>query len=437
MGLVSLLSGIVSFMITKLKSKFKSEDNKRLLSNFLSLVILQGASYILPLITLPYLVRVLGVENYGLLAFATAMIAYFSIMTDYGFNLTATREISIHRNNKAKLIEIFSSVMIIKLIFMIISFIAMSIIVLSFEKFSQNWEIYFLTFGTVVGQVLFPIWFFQGMERMKYITYLNIGSRLLFTIAIFVFIHNQTDLYIVPLLNAISGLTIGIISLIILKIEFGIKFKFQERLVLKEKIIEGWHIFVSSIGIQGYKINSILILGIFTSELIVGYFVVAKKILDITNQLNGIISRVYFPYLVSKATLTKASIKKYLNPLLFVMIGINFIVFILLFVFSSEITYFITKKQSFEIVYLIKLFSILPLIIGINVPAVHYLLLSKKDKLFSLAVIIGFFVDIILNFILIPNFSYQGAGFSVFITEILVTILLYTFAYKEFKRCQI
>lgn len=423
-------------MINKLKNIANTEDKKRLLSNFFSLSVLQGANYILPLLTLPYLIRVLGVENYGLLAFATAMIAYFNILTDYGFNLTATREISVHRDDKAKLIEIFSSVIIIKFILMIVSFIVMAIIVFSFEKFSQNWEIYFLTFGTVVGQVIFPIWFFQGMERMKYITYLNIGSRLLFTIAIFIFIHKQTDLYIVPLLNTIGGLMIGIISIIIVKTEFNIKFEFQKRSILKDKIIEGWHIFVSSVGIQGYKINSILILGIFASGQIVGYFVVAKKILDILNQLNGIISRVYFPYLVSKATLTKESIKKYLNPLLFFIININFIVFILLFIFSSEITYFITGKQSLEIVYLIKLFSILPLIIGINVPAVHYLLLSKKDKLFSFAVIIGFFVDIILNFILIPSFSYKGAGFSVFITEILVTILLYTFAYKEYKRCQ-
>src|SRR5215212_3965177 len=166
---------------------------RRLRENMVSLFVLQGVNYLLPLITLPYLVRVLGPEGFGLVAFAQAFLQYFVVLTDYGFNLTATREIAVNRDDAREVSKIFSTVMLIKLGLMLLSLIVVSAVVFTVPRFHEDWPVYFVTFPLVVGQTLFPVWFFQGMERMKYITGVNVFSRVVAVVCIFAVVRDQSD----------------------------------------------------------------------------------------------------------------------------------------------------------------------------------------------------------------------------------------------------
>jgi PST family polysaccharide transporter len=231
-------------MIAKFKSKFQSENSKKISANFMYLSILQGMNLILPLITFPYLVRVLGIENFGLLMFAQAFIVYFTMIVDYGFNLSGIREVSSNRNNKSKLIKIFSSIMIARFILALVGLIFLTIIVFSFEKFSQNWELYYLTFGIVIGTALFPTWFFQGMEKMKYITVLTVIAKLIFTLSIFLFVTTEKDFIYVPLINSLGFIFVGFISLFIIFKDFNIRIKFQKWKRIKIQFIKGWYIII-------------------------------------------------------------------------------------------------------------------------------------------------------------------------------------------------
>lgn len=354
-------------MAVGLFKKFtNTEDKKRLLSNFISLSVLQGANYILPLITLPYLVRVLGVGYFGLLAFANATIAYFGLITDYGFNLTATREISIHRDNKEKVIEIFSSVMTIKLILMFLSFFLLSLLVFSFDKFRKDWGIYFLTFGTVVGQVFFPVWFFQGMERMKYITYLNILSKVIFTIAIFVFVKEQSDFYLVPLLTSLGFLIAGFWSLNLVKKEFGVSFSFQKIETIKTYLLDGWDIFVSRAFSSLYKNSNIIILGLLSNNLFVGYYAIAEKIIRLLQTMQDVVGNTLFPY-VTKRFKNDASLFFNLNKKYFKYIFIGYVIlFLVTLVLSKYIILLINGNYNDSMILNLQIMSIVILIGGLN-----------------------------------------------------------------------
>ena len=300
MELKSLLSGIKIFMINKIKNITNTEDKKRLLSNFFSLSVLQIFSYVLPLLTLPYLVRVLGVETFGLISFATAFIAFFNILVDYGFNLSATREVSIHRENKDKITEIYSAVLSIKVLLIFLSFMIFSFIIFTFDKFSSHLMLYFITFISVIGQALFPIWYFQGMERMKYITIINISSKVVFTIAIFALVHEESDYLIVPLLNGLGILIGSLYALYIIKKDFNQSFVLQNMQTMKFYFIDSSHFFLSRVSVSIYTSANAFVLGLFTNNTMVGYYSIAEKLYISIQSLYGPITQALYPYVAKE-----------------------------------------------------------------------------------------------------------------------------------------
>src|SRR5512135_974749 len=121
-------------------------ERRVVMGNVASLSALQATTYLLPVIILPYLFRVLGPEKFGLIAFAQAFVQYFMILTDYGFNISATKEISICRDEHAQVCRVFSSVMTVKLVLSFLSLIILCLIVYFIPKFRNDWLVYLLSF---------------------------------------------------------------------------------------------------------------------------------------------------------------------------------------------------------------------------------------------------------------------------------------------------
>jgi PST family polysaccharide transporter len=420
-------------MFYRVEKILLSSTYKTLVENFISLSFLQVANYIFPLITLPYLVRVLGPEKYGLIAFSQAFIGYFQILTDYGFNLSATREISINRENKEKISQIFSSVMIIKFFLLLLSLGLMTIIVFSFKRFRQDWLIYYLTFGMVLGQTIFPIWFFQGMERMKYITFLNVLAKLIFTIAIFIFVRRSSDYLYVPLLNSLGSVVAGVLALWIVFKDFGVFFRIPSFEDLKYQLKEGWYIFISTVAISLYTISNTFILGLFTNNTIVGYYSAAEKIIRAIQGFLAPISQTIYPHISKISAESQKSVVVLTRNTVRVTGSIFFFLSLFLFVFAPYLVDIFLGKQYHNSITIIRILSLIPLILSLStVYATLFLLGGGYKQDWSNIILTASLIDIILVFTFVGVFSlsYIGVSVSWVLTELYILIA----SYLKFRR---
>lgn len=406
--------------------------NKRLITNFLSLSSVQALNYILPLITVPYLVRVLGPEKFGLISFAQAFIAYFVVLTDYGFNLSATREISIYRDDKNKVSEIFSSVIIIKIFLMLFSFLLLCLIVFSFSKFKDDWLIHLLTFGTVIGNVLFPVWFFQGMEKMKHISILNIIGKVIFTSSIFIFVRSREKFFYVPLINGIGLIFIGAISLLMVFGAFGLKFRIPPLWKIKHEFKEGWQVFIATTATSLYTTGNVFILGIFTNNSIVGFYSAGEKIVRAVLGLTGPLSQTIYPHISKLAWESHDLALTFVRGIVKIVGGATFLLSLLLLLGAPFICKLVLGKQFEQSIIVIQLLSFLPFFIGLgNIFGVQVMLNFGFKSVLTKIFLFAGAINIFLGLILVVPLKYIGISISVLFTEIFVTSSMFFFLHNK------
>jgi len=410
----------------------KLKPYQRLIQNFTSLSILQIANFLFPLIVLPYVVRVLGPAKYGLINFAAAFIAYFNLISDYGFNLSGTKEISIIRDDKEKLSKTFSTIITIKLLLSIFSFLIFIVIVYFIPFFKNNWEVYVLSYGFVIGGVLFPGWFYQGIEQMKYITIIQVVIRSIVTVLIFILIKEESDYLLLVLLNSIAQIMIGIFGVVIVLLKFQVRFKLPSLEEINIQLKSGWNIFQSMIAINIYTTSNTFILGLFASEAVVGYYAAADKIRLAFQGIQSVLSQTVFPYVNS---LVKESYEKYIlfiKRLMKLEFVIGFSISLFLFIFPYQITDLLLGEKFAESGDLLRIISILPLLGSLNnVFGIQIMLPLGYDKAFNNVISYSALLHIIMLIILVPKYLAVGTTVSAVITEFIVTIFIIWFVRKN------
>ena len=403
-----------------------------LASNFTSLTLLQISNYLFPLILLPYLVRVLGIEKYGLINFAFAFNAYFITLTDYGFNLSGTKYISIYRKDSSKLSSAFSSIIFIKFLLFIVSIIVLLTVVFTFERFSNEWEVFIAGSGFVLGNILFPLWFYQGTEKMKYILFIQISFKLCFLVSVFILITTKNDYILYVILLSSTQILIGFVGLLVAYIKFKVKFLLPNTESIKYHFKEGWNLFLSTVSINVYTASNTFILGLFASDSVVGHFAAADKIRLAAQGVIATVSQTVYPYLNNLLKKSFEAFSAFVKKVLVLQAVLGLLISLFLFLFSESIVEIVLGSNFTDSVLILQLLSPLLLLISLsNEFGIQIMLPMGVDKPFVKILLSAALVHIIVLFLLIPNFLAVGTSVSMLVTETFVTVMMFIFVYRK------
>lgn len=416
-------------MLSKLKQLFarlkQSKDGKTLVANFGYLSLLQVAGYVFPLITMPYLARVIGAEGFGKIAFAAAIMVWFQTIADWGFCYTATRDVAKNRDDKEKVSEIFSNVFWARIFLMFVSFVALSICVMTIPKLRENADVIMISFLMIPGHIMFPDWFFQAMERMKYITILNIISKTFFTIAIFLFIKERDDYILQPLFTSLGFVISGIIAMYYILVKWKIRLWFTPFKEIIKTIKSSTNVFINNIVRNFYNAFSTILLGFLHGSIATGIYDAGRKFIQFGEGILGIVSRVFFPFVTRKGDKHSTYAKLH--------ISLSLIMAILLFIFAPLlIDLFFTKEFSKAIDVLRLMCIMMPFMTLYQIYAINWMIVKGYEKQSRNITIISSLIGFVVSYPLIQHFSYYGVVCVLIIVDALLGILSFMF-YKKNK----
>lgn len=398
-----------------------SKEGRTVFANFGYLSLLQIAGYVFPLISMPYLARVIGADGFGKIAFASAIVVWIQTISDWGFNLTATRDVAQNRNNKELVSRIISNVLWARSVLTLLSGIILLLVVLLVPYLRENADIIFVTFLLVPGYILFPEWFFQAIEKMKYTTFFNLFLKLVFTVAVFVFIHKREDYLIQPLLTTIGYLLCGIGALYLIFKKWGYTLYKPQWIEIFKTIRNSTDVFVNNLMPNLYNSFSVMLLGFFGGSTANGIYDGGNRFPSIFYQFQSVLSRAFYPFLSRRPD--KHSFYAKLN-IVSALVGSVILVLI------SPLIIKIMLGDEFEksvVVMQILSFSVVFLAMGYTY-GTNFLIINHKEKPLRNLTFISSIVGMCVSVPLVYYFSYIGAAVTVLLCRGLLGVGSYVLA---------
>ncbi|MEX3937771.1 flippase [Paraburkholderia phymatum] len=396
--------------------------------NAMALYAIQACNFLVPLLALPWLSRTLGPEKFGQIGFAQAFIQFFIMLTDFGFDLTAARKISINRDNPVELARVYWTITIAKSGLAALSILIIGVLLLCVPGLHADRWVIMIGFLAVVGTVLNPLWLYQGLERMPYMALASLLSRIVCLVPFLLFVRSPRDYLIaavtlfIPLL--LSGVWLTGAAHLKGLIASWQRVRWAD---IREQSVEAFHIFSGSALTFLYTYANTVVLRFICGNVQVGYYVTADKLVSPIRQLLWPLVQTMFPricqlYAQGETVAAEGIVRK----LILIVTLFNSLAILAVYLVGDRLILLFFGMRFMSALPMLKVLIFLPLILALAIIFLQMQLVAQ-GQLRSLKRIYGMGAAFhaIQTIGLVMWLGALGTAISVVLTETFVTGLIY------------
>lgn len=427
---------MVKRILNKLNSFSHNSEYKQVSQNMLYLTLLNFITYLSPILLIPYLMKTVGEENFGIYIFSWTFIFYFVFIVNYGFDFSATNQIAINKEDRLNVSEIFFNVTFIRILIAVLCIFGIYIAANTIHILFPYKQSLYYGFGIVLGIAFYPSWLFQGMEEMKFITIVNLITRLLPLIFVFVFIHEADQYPYVILIQAIGFIAGGIFSFFFAIKRYGLTYIKPSLIIMIQQLKDGWSLFLSTVGMTLYRETNVFIMGFTVGNYtLIGYYSVADKFVRFGQSLALPVAQSLYPFFSRKFSSNKDSsmlIMSKFGKLYFSLLGV--IALGMLVVIRPTINLYLGGPYPDVVT---NFYIMLPIVI-VSGFSYYYGIVGLVNlgyrKTFTIFVFIVGGLNI-LNSYFLTNTSLmeKGASIAILVSETLLFVMITVFYHKKAK----
>ncbi len=402
--------------------------------NFLYSGFLTTANYVFPLLTYPYVSRVLGVTNIGICNFVDSIINYFILFSMMGINIVGIREVAANKGDKQKLSEAFNGLFWLNTITTIVALAVLVVSVLTVEQLRVHWELMTIGALKLVTNYMLVEWLYKGLEQFKFITIRTLIIKVVYVVCVFIFVREQNDIVVYYLLTVLMVAVNALINIIYSKqhIDFTVH-NIKIRQYSRQYFILGVYGILTSM----YTTFNVAYLGFVAGETEVGYYTTASKFFHILIALFTAFTGVMLPRMSSLLSEGKIDeFKKYLTKSVEILFIFSIPVIIVTTIYAPIIIKIVAGEGYEGAALPMRIIMPLILIIGYEqIIIIQGLMPLKQDKAILRNSIVGALVGIILNVALVSSFKSVGSSIVWIVSEIVVLISAQYYIGKCVKSC--